>query len=244
MKKAENKLYCFWLGDNPMSQARSKGLELMKQNSGLDVHFITHETLCDYIDIQDLHPAYKYLSLNHQSDYLRCYFMHHFGGCYCDVKPIYESWLPTLEKLNSDNNAMIAGYPEVGAYGVGKIYKSSLDLNESRFKNMAAYIKWRYLQLNYKKLIGNGACISKPNTVITQEWWNELNSRMDRLSNQLEKTPSQHPKEGLGIICDGVPSKYPVPWAYLMGEIFAPIIHKHTRRVIKTLPMPDCNNYR
>ena len=81
------KIYTFWTGNNPMSESRQSHFELLKLVSGVEVVLITPNNLSEYILPEyPLHHAFKYLSLVHKADYLRCYFMHHYGGGYSDIK--------------------------------------------------------------------------------------------------------------------------------------------------------------
>lgn len=238
----QRRIFCFWTSDNAMSDIRMKSLQSFSK-SGLEVCLVTSDNLHEYINKEDLHPAYYHLNLAHRADYLRMYFMHHFGGAYCDIKKIEHSWLHVFKELESNDSLLAAGYPEVGRGGVGNCHASSVLLNENSFKKKYSYFKWRFLQLNYTKLIGNGAFIFKPKTVITQEWWNEVNRRLDKLTVKLIAHPAKLPKERMGNTYDGIVSKYPVPWSYLLGDILAPIILKNTNKVLKTLPAPDFKNY-
>ena len=238
----QRKIFCFWTGENDIPDIRMESIESFTA-SGLEVCLVTNDNLHEYIHEDDLHPAYYSLNLAHRADYLRVYFMHHFGGAYCDIKKIEHSWLDVFEELESNDSLLAAGYPEVGRWGVGNCYHSAVLLDENRFKKTYSYFQWRFLQLNYKKLIGNSAFIFKPNTVITQEWWNEVNNRLDVLSNKLLIRPAKSPKERMGTVYNGIVSDYPVPWSYLLGDILAFITLKHANKVLKTLPTPDFENY-
>lgn len=238
----QRKIFCFWTGNNEISEIRKQGIASLAE-SGLEVCLVTNTNLHEFIPSEKLHPAYYSLNLAHRADYLRAYFMHHFGGAYCDIKPLTSSWISVFEELATSNYFLAAGYPEVGRWGVGNCYHSTIQLNESRIKTLYFYIKYRFLQLNYTKLIGNGAFIFKPQTSITQAWWDELNFRLDKLQDKLLLHPAQYPKERMGHVYDGIASEYPVPWSYLLGEILAPIILKHSSRVLKNLPPPLMEKY-
>lgn len=239
----QRKIFCFWTGDNEIPEIRRRGVESLA-DSGLEVVLITNRNLHEFIPQEKLHPAYYALNLAHRADYLRAYFMHHFGGAYCDIKPLTSSWIATIEQLENNKFLLAAGYPEVGRWGVGNCYQSAILLNEGGiFNKLYYYVKYRFLQLNYTKLIGNGAFIFKPKTCITQIWWNELNSRLDKLHDKLLAHPAKYPKERMGHVYDGVVSQYPVPWSYLLGDILAPLILKHSSKVLKNLPPPSFENY-
>lgn len=238
----QRKIFCFWTGENDIPEIRMKNIDSLTV-SGLEVCLVTNDNLHEYIHKDDLHPAYYSLNLAHRADYLRVYFMHHFGGAYCDIKKIEHSWLGIFDELESNTGLLAAGYPEVGRWGVGNCHHSALLLNDNSFKKISSYFQWRFLQLHYKKLIGNGAFIFKPYTVITQAWWDEVNKRLDKLSDKLSISPAKLPKERMGVIYDGIVSSYPVPWSYLLGDVLAPIILKNSNMVLKNLPPPDFKNY-
>jgi len=59
----------------------------LKENSGVKVELITSKNLTKYIKPEDPLPeGFQYLHYVHRADYLRTYFMHHYGGGYADIK--------------------------------------------------------------------------------------------------------------------------------------------------------------
>ena len=79
-------IYCFWFGPE-MSDNRKKCFESIIQNSKVGVRLVTKHNLQEYnLADSPIHPAFQYLSATHKSDYLRCYFMYHYGGGYTDIK--------------------------------------------------------------------------------------------------------------------------------------------------------------
>ena len=82
------RLFCFWTDNNTMSSDRRNALSSLS-NTGLEVIFVNQDNLSNWVlKNAPLHTSYKYLSSVHKADYLRCYFMHHYGGAYSDVKVI------------------------------------------------------------------------------------------------------------------------------------------------------------
>ena len=81
------------------------------------------------------------------------------------------------------------------------------------------------------------------NTNITQEWHDEVVKRLDALLPQLQKHPATTPKEKPGDIINGEPSKYPVPWTYILGDILHPLSYKYRKNILRTLPTPEFKNY-
>jgi hypothetical protein len=167
----KNIIYCFWTGDNPITENRLKGLQSMRDKTEADVVLITADTLNEYI-LKDfpLHEGYKYLNPTHRSDYLRCYFMNFYGGGYSDIKPATASWINSFDKLENSPDKYALGYMEVGggvAYVGGELYKT---LNENR-----------------TKLIGCCSFICKPHSPFTEEWYSRLIKRMDVRYEDLKK---------------------------------------------------------
>lgn len=242
-----NRIFVFWTGDNPMSEARADCLRTIEANSGCEVVLVTPANLDTFIvPGSPLHPAYPYLSLNHRSDYLRAYFMDHHGGGYSDVKRIFESWRPAFDAVEK-SNAWGAGYQELrggvadlrqshvgGTYYMAGVKKSSRLLNTAMYWTMKVF---------HKRMIGNGCFLFRPQTDFTAVWLREVERRLDDLLPLLEKNPSRHLKEGRGRVYDGIPSQYPVPWAFLQGEVMAVLSFVHHRRILQTVPVPSFTDY-
>lgn len=207
LEKAKEVIYIFWTGHNEISEGRLKGINSLKELSGVEVILITPDNLGKYIlDDYPLHPAYQHLSLVHKSDYLRCYFMFHHGGGYADIKPCLNSWKSLFEILNSSDNKWCIGEREKFVGGVPSI-KGQIGVDIKKYHN---------------NLITNCAFIYKPNSPILREWINETHKRLDGLMPSLiKKTEHQ-----CGL------ADYPVPWSFIMAQIMHPLILKYHEKVI------------
>lgn len=223
-KHVDRIIYIFWTGDNDITPNRSEGIKSLEKVSGVEVKLITPENLPDYIKDEDPLPeAYQYLSLNHRSDYLRSYFMYHYGGGYADIKTYYKSWLPAFEKLEQ-SDAYVMGYPEVGFWGAAQHCISNQNLKKDLWNH------WRYL-------IGNGAFICRPHTKMVAEWHTAVKKCLLAYSEQLREHPA---KDIFGKNAD-----YPIPWGGMQGEIFHPFCLKYHDRLLKDKAlMPSFENYR
>lgn len=200
-------IFTFWTGQNKMSENRIKSLDTIAAFSGVPVVFITQNTLKDFA-IHTIHPAYEYLSNVHKSDYLRCYFMHYFGGGYCDIKVVDRSWMPAFKKLeNSECYGL--GYKEVSPNHVA-------ECNTPEQKTQ--------LQLNYKKLIGNGAFIFKPKTQFTFDWFEQVSQLLTLKHDLLKATLGNERGDNLG---------YPLRWTEIQGDIFHPLCLKYSDKIIQ-----------
>ena len=210
-------IYCFWTGSNEITPTRRSCLDHLKEHSGVNVVLVTPETLDSYIvPGHPLHEAYQYLSLHHRSDYLRVYFMHHFGGGYSDIKRTGGSWVKAFDDM--DESTGVNGYQEI-------------------HPDHIAYPPHRPL---WNILIGNGAFIFKPRTLISEFFYNEVNAVLDSKLSALKRNPAVSPLEG-----SESGSGYPLEWNELMGRIFHRIQPAFLDRRIKTsVPYPDLDNYR
>lgn len=223
-KPVEKVIYCFWTGTNKMSENRKRCFDSICQNAGVPVILITPDNLSDYIlPEHPLHPAFQYLSLNHRSDYLRCYFMHFYGGGFCDIKTIEHSWTDSFARLNNSDKYLI-GYPE---------------LNEDCTAYVA--VENQVLKSEIKKcwplLVGNGAFICRPRTKFTDEWFSELNKRLDSYYDSVKEHPAIDPF--------GQGNNYPIPWLHLQGGIFHPLCLKYHKKIIQDKRiMPSFKDYR
>lgn len=151
-------VYSFWTGENKMSEDRKKCFDSMK-NIDIPIKLITPNNIQEYVlDDHPLHEAYDYLSLVHKSDYLRCYFMHHYGGGYADIKYYDKKWHRSFSRLNKNSNKWCIGYNEINKNSVAPI-GGTLGKELRKF---------------YPKVIGNCSYIFKAKTAFTDEWINEL----------------------------------------------------------------------
>lgn len=195
--KVEEKIYCFWTGDNPITPNRLQGLKSMHENLGVPIEFLDKKGIEERILPEaPLHPGYKYLSAVHKSDYLRCYFMHHFGGGYADIK-IYSrenNWRECFSLINKNLNIDLIGKAENLdglAYGIPHTNDAC------------------------NKCIQTSYFISRANTEFTRIWYQRLIAQMDRRYDELVKFPASSPFGG---------TKYTVRWAELLGELFHSIL--------------------
>lgn len=211
-KPVEKVIYCFWTGKNEMSENRKRCFDSICQNAGVPVKLINPDNLQEYIlPEHPLHPAFQYLSTNHKSDYLRGYFMHFYGGGYCDIKTIVQSWSECFDLLNKSDKYLI-GYPELNeecsAYG---------DIDNPVLKHEVKQ-KWPLL-------VGNGAFICRPHTKLTEEWFAEQNRRLDNFYEDVNAHPAIDPF--------GQGNGYPIPWLHLQGSIFHPLCLKYHNKMIQ-----------
>lgn len=223
-KQIDRVIYIFWTGDNEITPNRLEGIKSLEKVTGVAVKLITTKNLSEYIKEDDPLPdAYQYLSLNHRSDYLRSYFMYHYGGGYADIKTYYKSWLPAFDKLEH-SDAYVMGYPEVGFWGA-----ASHDIEDANLKQ-DVFTHWRYL-------VGNGAFICRPHTKMAAEWHTAVKNRLIEFTDQLHEHPA------LDIF--GKNDDYPLPWGGMQGELFHPFCLKYNDKLLKDKALkPSFENYR
>ena len=247
------KIYCFWLNEEEMSDNRKKSLDNLRNVTDCEIVFIDKYTLPNYILPEyPLHEGYEYLSEVHKSDYLRCYFMHHYGGGYSDIKQTLGSWVPFFDKLYSDENIYCIGYAEKSVNDVAILEMCTLNPVQSKYcieySTNESGNEWDSTQIrqNWSSLIGNGAYICKKNTKFTKDWLLRLNEKMDGYLGQLKANPARWERDARGHINpnNGNVSEYPIGWSVIHGNIFHPLCLKYKNNIINDLHYPVCINYK
>lgn len=223
-KQVDRVIYIFWTGDNEITSNRMEGIKSLEKVCGVEVKLVTPKNLPEYIKEEDPLPeAYQYLSYVHRADYLRSYFMYHYGGGYGDIKTYYKSWAPAFDRLER-SDAYVMGYPEVGFWGA-----ACQDIENENLKR-DVFIYWRYL-------VGNGSYICRPHTRLTAEWHAEAKRRLISMTDELRNHPAQDPF--------GKNSDYPIRWSWLLGAIFHPLCLKYKDKLLKDKALiPSFENYR
>lgn len=190
--KIEPIIYQFWTGKNQLTPNRIAALKT-NINFGVNTILINSTSLEKYIlpNFQ-LHKSYQYLSEVHKSDYLRCYFMHHYGGGYADIKHYSKdnNWKQCFDKLYSNDKIQIIGSQEL----IGGSPYSYMNTKE-----------------NIIRLIANGYFIAKPHSPFTTLWFQQVNNILDKKYSQLKRNPAQSPFDRR--------KDYPLKWAEICGSI-------------------------
>lgn len=241
-------IWMFWVGDNIMSPNRQKSYTLFCQiNKNCNVTLIKDD---DVKSLQNIHEGYQYLSAIQKSDYLKVYFMHHFGGGYSDIKATQASWEPYFIQLEKSDKYGI-GYSERSIDGVARIENCQLNPSQSKYCRDFTLDNnncWSstHIRTNWKKLIGNGSFIFKPHTDLTYQWWNGLNEKMDGYLPELKKHPQQWNRDAYGHIipATGQKSQYPIKWAVIGGNILHPLSLKYHHKINQNLPYHSMIDYR
>jgi hypothetical protein len=106
----ENYIFVLWCGNNSITPNRLKSLKQLMEKSECHLIYVTANNISNFIlNEHPFHEAYKYLSVTHQSDYVRGYLMHFYGGGYSDIKKTTGSWKKSFEELMNSDKWMI-GY--------------------------------------------------------------------------------------------------------------------------------------
>ena len=205
-----------------MNENRKAGLASLFLNSKVEVVLVDNHNLNLYVlEDHPLHEGYEYLSDVHKADYLRTYFMHHYGGGYSDIKPCSWDWNPYFDALYNSE-----------AYGIGA--------PEDEYELSVTPKQRPWLGQHWDKLMSNDLYIFKPYTSFTTEWYNNLLSIMDSKLEKLKIHPAKFSREA----ADTYITQYPIEWGEILLEIFHPLCYNYTNELIKTMPYPITVNYR
>lgn len=216
----EKRVFSFWFGPTMTEQ---RELAYAKIQDEFERHnichiLITEENLYDYTTEDPLHESFPHLSATHKTDYLRCYFMHHVGGGYTDIKPIDGNWHDAFNAIN--DTVYASGYREPNKECIARIPNEDI---------------YRTLCENYHNIIGCCNFIFQKNTPITKEWFNQVTRILDEKTPDLLKFPARHCREGFQ---DGYDSnyQYPIEWTEILGNILHPLVYKYRENIDYNCP--------
>ncbi len=211
-----------------MSSQRINALWTIFNHTRCPVAYINHDSYKEWeLKEHPFHPAFTYLSETHKSDYLRCYFMHHYGGGYTDLKLTHKSWIPLFEQLRC-SNALALGYQEI-ALGIPHVSGALGD----------------EIRAHHKELIGLCAFIFKKKSRLTESWLSLTHQVLDANLDALQKNPAKHPQDQFGVLFeDNLPSPYPLRWAQILGEIFHPLTYANKSDLLLADIAPIFHSYR
>jgi hypothetical protein len=192
----------------------------LKSQTGCHIELITVDNLEKYIKPEDpLHPAYPYLSETHKCDYLRTYFMRHYGGGYSDIKIPNGSWVKAFDEMQENPEIWINGYHESCPESIACANVNHL----------------------WMKLPGNCAYIIRPNTYFVKEWYERQKMLLDERLNALKENPSHATDCCREFYPD---TKYPIGWNEMLGRIFHKVAAKYMDRILFSIPLPNFDYYR
>jgi len=234
-------IFGMWAGDNPMNANRRRGWESFGV-TGLEPILITPENLNEWVVPEEpLHPAYPLLRLLHRVDYLRAYFMFHHGGGYADIKPQTGDWTAAVERVASSRRFIAAGYREIRG-GTALIDRNLVQGRPFVLGRPAPMWKAQLITLAMRAarplMMGNGAYWFKRQTPFARKWLDAIYQRLDVLHPLLIKNPAREIREYVGG-----PSGYPVPWAFMHGDVVSYMSMRNIGRVLLDLPRPQFTDY-
>jgi hypothetical protein len=196
----------------------------MYEITGCKIEFITKDDLSSWIlPYAPLHKAYPFLSAVHKADYLRAYFMCHYGGGYSDIKIPTGSWIPAFEALEKNPDLWVVGYPEGSPDDLAAVDDKEL---------------YRKMQQVYSQMVGNGSYVCRSGTPLVRRWLTEVHRILDRVYEQLEAYPAPHPR-----VMKQEDPKYALKWTEICGNVFHPLVYEYLSHVSTDLPKPICHGY-
>ncbi|MEJ1088244.1 capsular polysaccharide synthesis protein [Microbacterium sp. Mu-80] len=199
-------IWSVWTGANEMSAVRKAGLEQLRAMAApVPVVLVTAENLEQYlIEGHPLHAAYEDLSYTHRSDYLRAYLMYHYGGAYCDIKPMTTSWEQHFSRMENDS-----------AWLLSTALPSPHETGNNRGR------LGRHMRRYYRSLPTGGMLLARSHTPLTAEWLREVERTLTYAAPALAEHPRKQSDPG-----------YPFEWMDLIGDILQPLALKYGDHVM------------
>jgi len=214
-------VFIFWFSHSEyipsFSIRRFASLQSLISNIKVPVIIITQENINDWeVKNNTIHEGFKYLSGNHKSDYLRAYFLYHYGGGYHDIKYREKSWENEWEKF-TDSNIWIIGRKELSSDCIGYNHEK----NEQWVKN------------KFDKLVTFGWVICRPKNEFLFELFKKINEIMQNKLHLLKTNPALNPRCSKSYNCN---NNYPIRWLEIMEEISHPLMLNYINHINYTLP--------
>ncbi|MCL6258251.1 hypothetical protein M3O96_04080 [Aquiflexum sp. TKW24L] len=230
-------IWGYWAGGS-MNASRSKSFEILLANIGVTVCLVNKENVTDFVDKKyPLHPAFEYLSAVHQSDYLRAYLLHHYGGGWHDIK----ATLMNYEKVwghFSDPNIYLVGKPEVKG-GPAKVFDKDGRWMPDYWSDLVSAIAW----------------VGRPNTPLSHDLIKNMEAHLDANFELLKQNPGVHPREKkleasnpitklfktIDFRFKGKNPNYPLVWTFF-GDFFHPLNYLYKNHISNQLPVDEKKN--
>lgn len=230
-------MWCYW-SEGELSEVRSLSMKYLIKHVGVPVFMVTKKSFFQ-LEIAGfpIHPSFGHLSAVHQSDYVRSYLWHHYGGAWHDVKATEINFLPTWEVF-ADPSVYLIGRPESKG-GAARIYDGEGRWMPNLWRDLVSVIAW----------------IGRPRTPFSSEMMGHLHHYLDQQLEALKLSPALHPREKRieaknflvkelkhrYYLMSGRSPGYPLPWT-LFGNIFHPLNYKYKCHVSTMLPQDQRKN--
>ncbi|WP_373520508.1 capsular polysaccharide synthesis protein [Aquiflexum sp.] len=230
-------VWCFWSGEK-MKDSRALSFRMMREHIGVPVCLVTPENLEQFI-LKDfpLHSAFPLLSAVHQSDYIRAYLLHHYGGAWHDVKATEVSFAEVWKEFLNPQVYMV-GKPEIDG-GPARIHDEDGRWMPDLWRELISVVSW----------------IGRANTPISKALIENMEAYLEENLDLLKKFPGTHPREKkietnnffsrnlkkITYRIQGRNVNYPLPWT-VFGNIFHPLNYRFRKNILKTLPVDTIKN--
>lgn len=177
-----------------MPPTRKACFDSTREVFGVPVELVTDANVKDYVvPGHPFHPCFNLLSVNHRSDYVRCYLLRFHGGGWADIKKYTadNNWAESFDVLDSTPDADVLGEKErAGGMAFGP-YRTREHADMS--------IITSYL-------------MAKSDTPFTRMWFDLLTKYLDVMSKAIREHPSSPNSYGA--------PGYPLPYYSVMGWPF------------------------
>lgn len=219
--------WCYWAG-GPMNETRLRSLDMMQRYMEVPICLVTESNVNEFVlDEYPLHHVFQYLSPVHQSDYLRIYLLHHYGGGWYDIKPTKMNYLPAWKEFD-DPEIYLVGKPEIKG-GPAKVFDQN----------------GQWMPTFWSELVATNRWIGRAQTPFSQDLYDAVNQLFDEESKRLEKYPAQHAydkkKKSFLSFLHSNENQYPLPYT-VFGNLFHPLNYKYKQHIKRVLPYDEVEN--
>lgn len=229
-------IWTYWAGKE-MKGNRLLSFNLLVENTGVPV-FLVDDSNLHTLEIKEypFHEGFKYLSAVHQSDYIRAYLLHHYGGGWNDIKATESAYTKVWDEFIHPD-IYIVGRPEIKR-GAARVFDGD---------------KW--MPDYYQNLIAVTSWVGRPYTPLSEKLMRKFNDFLEENIDELKKHPARHPREralrGESFLSrtiekvknrfSGRQNNYPLQWT-LFGNLFHPVNLEYQDHVSMSLPKDKVKN--
>ena len=261
----------FWFGP-PFKGPRLEAFNSLSRSVGVPLHLVTSDNLKQYVlPGYPLHPAFKFLTPVHKSDYLFGYFSHHVGGAFHDIKQPFGNWTPyfdRMERIRGPREAWLVGSPSLREHIACQEpmaaddpmclrLRRSRGENASHWRSVLPEFKTAYINGRYDPFDGTrGACCER----VRNAWKHMINCqehiarprtaltrdwlRLVHVALDRKLAALNATRYPMARCCQNHENGYPINWAELKGNTLFPLELKYQSHVYPILPPKPKKAYR
>jgi len=252
-------VWTFWMFEHPLEGTEASTLDNLTASLDTAVQLVTPASLPLYnVTEWPLHEALPYLAPNHKLDYIRAYFMHHYGGGFIEIRERKRNttWEVPFDDLGSNETFWFMGQPSDEAVtcdesNIKDAWCKELQFESIRTQGVKSDLKYGDLDQGMKSWKhSRGPCCDKVLQSYANKsnglWWPSHDGYIVRRHTALTRDYlgriDEHLDAKLAILKQHTPpfepccmtedKNYPLRFDELRGEILSVLLMKYKEHMV------------